>query len=131
MRPPPRRPSGPAHPAKARPVRRADHRHRSDRGGACCRASLAGRPQFAGEPAHGVCLHRIDDHGNLFGPLAGGALEGAIFKPPLAGRDAPQGHPVLAHRTHRPIGDRATQNPYPQEIRVKVKLAVVNLDNIG
>ena len=41
--------------------------------------SLAGRPEFACEPAHRVRFHRVDDHGNLFGPLAGGALERALF----------------------------------------------------
>jgi hypothetical protein len=76
--------------------------------------SLAARPQFAGEPSHGIRLHRIDGNGNSFSVLAGGALESAIFKPALTGRDAPQGHPVLAHRTRRPIGDRATHKPVPQ-----------------
>ena len=52
-----------------------------------------------------------------FRPLAGGALEGALFEAALAGRDAPQRHPVPAHRTHRPIADQVTHNRTPRDYR--------------
>lgn len=64
------------------------------------------RLELAGEPADRVRLHRIHDDRDLFGPLAGRALERALFEAMCARRDARQRHPVLAYRTHRPIGAR-------------------------
>jgi hypothetical protein len=61
------------------------------------------RPQFAREPTHGVGLHGIYRHRELFSSLAGGAFERADFEAAYAGGDARQRHPVLACWTHRPV----------------------------
>lgn len=82
------------------------------------------RPQFAREPAHGVGLHGIYRHRELFSSLAGGAFERADFEAAYAGGDAGQRHPVLACRTHRPVVE-AVHDTHPQKASPAEHLSVI------
>jgi hypothetical protein len=66
---------------------------------------LAWRPQFAGEPAHGISFQRVDGNGNFFNPMAGAALESPLLKAAFAGRNSSQSHPVFAGETHWPFNN--------------------------
>jgi hypothetical protein len=70
------------------------------------------RLEFAGEPAHRICLQRVHREGNLLAAMASAALECALLKSPFAGRTSNQSHPVFAGWTHRPLDDGITHGPH-------------------
>ena len=77
--------------------------------------ALAGRSEFACEPAERIGFHRVNGEGDFLGSMAGGAFKYTLLKAARSTRYSGQRHPVLAGRTHRPLYNGIAHITLPNE----------------
>jgi hypothetical protein len=71
---------------------------------------LARWSEFACQPAQRISFKGVYWQGNFLNAMTGAALESPLLKASQTGRHPSQTHPVLAGRTHRPVGNGITHN---------------------